>query len=136
MQVLNLPADGTAAGAGMDDYELRSHDGQVVVMIEFIGEPPHGDSYHSISVNGRKAPGYAWAGLFAFSDNSQYFVCNWMGHLYERRTIVIDCSQYKYFVLPDYVSSFCVQWPRINSVQKGGEALSFEFTGEEKWSQF
>ena len=131
MEKLKLPSDGTCEWAGMGNYNLKSPDGSQNIDLIYVGEPPHGDSYHHLIVNGKRAPGFAWGCLFAFSENSRYLVLSWMAKLVERKTMVIDCSQEKYFILPEYICSFSIDWPLIK--ENEGEH-SYVFSGSEQWS--
>lgn len=136
MEVLKLPSDGSCEWAGMGDYQLVSPNGSISANITYVGEPPHGDSYHYLGINGKKFPGYVWGCLFAFSPDSKYLVCSWMEKLIERKTVVINCADAKYFVLPKYIYKFSVNWPKV--VGEGGkwEELEYEFTGRETWSNY
>lgn len=136
METLKLPCDGSGKGAGMGDFDIRSSDAKVSIIIKYVGEPPHGDSYHSMSINKKPFPGYVWGGLFAFSSDSRYFVCSWMSKLIERKTIVIDCIENKYFVLPEYIHSFNIKWPLINESGETSGNKSYYFSGDEQWISY
>ena len=130
MEELKLPSDGTCEWAGMGSYNLISPDSSKIIDLIYAGEPPHGDSYHVLKVNGKKLPGFAWGCLFGFSKDSRYLVFSWMEKLFERKTMVLDCNQEKYFVLPEYIHSFSVNWPFIK--ENKGES-SYVFSGSEQW---
>jgi hypothetical protein len=136
VEKLNLPKDGSCKWAGMGDYQLISPNQNVSAIIKYVGEPPHGDSYHSMSVNGNSFPGYIWGCLFAFSSDSRYLVCSWMSKLVERKTVVIDCINQKYFVLPEYIYIFSVQWPKVSGVEGKWKDILYEFTGTETWLSY
>ena len=136
MEKLKLPVDGTCAWAGMSDYQLISPNNSVSAIIKYIGEPPHGDSYHSMSINENDFPGFAWGCLFAFSSDSRYLVCSWMCKWVERKTVVVDCVNKKYFVLPEYIYNFSIQWPKIIGVEGKSKNISYEFTGDEAWLNY
>jgi hypothetical protein len=136
VEVLKLPSDGTCAWAGMGDYQIISPDESISAHIVYVGEPPHGDSYHSLSINGKKFPGFVWGCLFAFSSDSKYLVCSWMKKPVERKTVVIDCVGQKYFVLPEYIYKFSVNWPKVIGVHGKWEGLEYEFTGDEAWTRY
>jgi hypothetical protein len=95
-----MAADGTGVWFGYDDFKIHSPDGKVVVLLSYAGEPPHGDSYHQILVNGTRVPGLAWAGTFAWSPCSRYFVVEWMKVKYERKIAVVDVYAERLFILP------------------------------------
>jgi hypothetical protein len=120
----------------MGDYQLVSPDGSILADIRYVGEPPHGDSYHDLSINGNRFPGYVWGCLFAFSTDSKYLVCSWMDKPIERKTVVIDCTNRKYLVLPQYIYEFSVGWPKVVGVNGKWEGLEYEFTGNEAWSNY
>lgn len=136
MEALKLPGDGSCKWAGMGDYQLISPNESIAATITYAGEPPHGDSYHSLSINGKKFPGYVWGCLFAFSSDSRYLVCSWMEKLTERKTVVIDCVSQNYFVLPEYIYKFSINWPKIVGIDGKWDGLGYEFTGNEAWSSY
>ena len=136
MEVLKLPNDGTCEWAGMGNYQLISPDGSISANITYVGEPPHGDSYHTLSINGKGFPGYVWGCLFAFSTDSRYLVCSWMEMLFERKTVVIDCVDKRYFILPVYIYNFSINWPSVVGADGKWEGLGYKFTGNEAWSNY
>lgn len=87
---LVLPADGAALWAGMGDYVLLTANGGHRVVLDYIGEPPFGDSYHRMTIDGVDFPGFAWGCLFATTPDGRYLAAEWMPRLYERMTILID----------------------------------------------
>ena len=136
MEILQLPKDGTGEWAGMKDYQLLSPDGNNSIDIKYVGEPPHGSSYHTLKVNGKSFPGYAWGCIFAFSTNSRYLICSWMLKKYERKTVVIDCLEFKFFELPEYIYNFRIEWPTIRGEGDYCSDLLYSFNGTEKWQTF
>lgn len=54
MEVLKLPSDGSCKWAGIGDYQLISPNESIAADVKYIGESPHGDSYHSLSIRGKK----------------------------------------------------------------------------------
>lgn len=133
MEHLKLPSDGSSVWAGMGDYLLISPDNTQSITLTYLSEPPHGDSYHYLEVNNKKLPGFAWGDCFAFSNDSRFLVFSWMEKLFERKTIVVDCIEEKYSILPVYINNFDVLWPTIqgNKYQK-----SYTFSGAETWLSF
>lgn len=127
---LILPSDGSCEWAGMGDYVLISPDANHRASLLYAGEPPHGDSYHKLTVDGKKFPGYAWGCLFAYSKDSRYLALSWMEKLVERKTVVIDSETRKYFVLPEYIHSFNLVWPVLHSTS---QETKYEFDGSETW---
>ncbi len=69
-----MPSDGSAIWAGMGNFILNSPDKSVRAELFYVGEPPHGDSYHSVIINSKQFLGWAWGCLFAFSQDSRYLV--------------------------------------------------------------
>jgi len=140
MEVANFeeklfPRDGGAVWTGMGNYCLVSPDKERRVILAYVGEPAHGDSYHQISIDGRAFPGYAWGCMFAFSPESRYLAFSWMAALIQRKTAVADVVERRYFVLPDYIHDFRFNWPLISGQNKS-KGHSYEFTGEEKWVSY
>ncbi|MGN6263696.1 MAG: hypothetical protein ACTHNO_23465 [Ralstonia sp.] len=133
MQVLQLPADGSSLWAGMDDIELITPDGRHHVHLRYEGEPPHGDSYHLIQIDGVPAPGYAWGCTFACTPDSRLLAMSWMEKRIERKTAVFDLEGGRYFVLPFYMGNFCFRWPRLECVDPACEQRSYAFNGNENW---
>ncbi|MBN2879391.1 MAG: hypothetical protein JXN65_07145 [Clostridia bacterium] len=68
-----------------------------VVELKYAGEPPHGDFYYDMYIDGNRIKGYVWAWTIAFPFKQKYIVCNWMSKLYERKTIIIDIEKLKFF---------------------------------------
>ena len=135
MQTIRLPADGTSRWAGMADYLLLSPDGGHRVLLKYAGEPPHGDSFHVVEIDGTRLPGFAWGCNFAFTRDSRFFAASWMAEPYERKTVVVDLKRRGYFVLSDYVADFTFHWPTLSGVGQS-EGVSFAFDGSEVWSTF
>lgn len=110
MKEMRFVAEGQAQWAGMGDYRLVSPDGKHQFEVVHAGEPPHGDSVHEVTVDGRAFPGYTWGCMFAISSCSGYAAFSWMATMCERRTIVVDMSEAKYAVLPEYIYDFVFRW--------------------------
>jgi hypothetical protein len=87
----------------MGDFLLCTPDGRHEIELLYAGEPPHGDSYHTIKIDGDTFPGFAWGCIFSISDDSRYLAFSWMATYIDRKTIVVDLESYSYFVLPKYV---------------------------------
>lgn len=136
MEQITLPSDGSCCWAGMGDYQISTPNQENILEISYLGEPPHGDSYHTAKINGLPFPGYVWGCLFASTENSRYIFCSWMSKLLERKTIAIDCVEHKYFVLPDYIHAFNVKWPKIMGCDGERANMFYEFTGKEQWLSF
>ena len=116
MTDMRFEADGSARWAGMGDFRLISPDGNHTVEIRYAGEPPHGDSYHRVTIDERTFPGFAWGCMFAFSPCSRYTAFSWMAALYERKTVVVDIEHSRYTVLPRYIQDFVFRWPELLGV--------------------
>ncbi|MHA6914568.1 hypothetical protein ACQUJO_15730 [Ralstonia pseudosolanacearum] len=136
MQTYALPPDGTSIFAGMADVALVMPNGRHSIHLRYEGEPPHGDSYHSIWIDGVRAPGYAWGCRFACTMDSRFLAMSWMGKLLEGRTAVFDLAERRYFVLPFYMADFRFRWPRLESVAAPFEGRSYEFDGTEVWREY
>ena len=85
-----LPADGTTIWAGMSDFVLLTANGAHRLVLEYVGEPPFGDSYHRLTIDGLNFPGLVWGGLFATTNDGRYLAASWMAHLYQRKIIIVD----------------------------------------------
>ncbi len=57
-QVVQFAADGFSQWVGMGDYTLASPNQLHRVALTYEGEPPHGDSYHRGTIDGRAFPGF------------------------------------------------------------------------------
>lgn len=119
--------------AGMGDFVLIPPDSSYDVTLRYEGEPPHGDSFHTVVISGRKLPGEAWGCMFAISACSGFIAFSWMARRFERRTIVVDAKQQRYFVLPQYIQDIRVEWPVIFDV---ASTDSYVFTDAEAWEAF
>lgn len=122
--------------AGMGDYELISLDGRHSIEIKYDGEPPHGDSYHLVRIDGAAFPGYAWGCLFGFSACSRFAIFSWMSKLCDRRTVVIDMKGKCCFVLPEYIYQFSIDWPSIKGEGQLSVGKQYVFTGQEQWHPY
>ncbi|MBB2487322.1 hypothetical protein H5407_18970 [Mitsuaria sp. WAJ17] len=134
--VIQFAADGRSRWAGMGDYLLVSPDGRHRLQSLYAGEPPHGDSFHRLHIDGRAFPGHAWGCCFAFSACSRYCVFSWMAQRYERRTVVVDLEQSAYFTLPHYFPDFTLQWPTVVCQASTGARRSYTVSGQEAWISF
>lgn len=132
---IEFSADGEGRWAGMGNYVLVSPDKQQEIALRYVGEPPHGDSFHELTLGEARLPGYVWGCIFAFSADSRFCAASWMAKLFERRTIVIDVTGRRYFVLPVYIHDFAFHWPTLTGV-RASTGLRFEFDGTEVWTAF
>lgn len=133
---LRFEPDGKSRWAGMGDYLLVSPDGRHSIAITYVGEPPHGDSYHTVNIDGSALPGYAWGCMYAFSKCSRYCAFSWMKKLYERRTIVVDLQNRTYCTPGFYFHHFEIQWPSILNEDRDKTLSHYTFTGQEVWRTF
>lgn len=130
-----LPNDGTSLWAGMANYILVTADAKHEIELRYLGEPPHGDSFHELRADGRQVPGYVWGATFAVSPCSRYLAASWMAERYERKTAVVDLESHRFAVLPIHIADFVFRWPALEgpgiaTVQK------YEFDGHEAWVPF
>lgn len=130
-----LPNDGSSVWAGMSNYVLEDVSGRHRIDLPYVGELPHGDSIHDLRVDGRKLPGFAWGRNFAVDPSARYLAASWMAQRFESRTIVIDMDKRKFTTLPNYIDDFVFKWPRLEGVGDPA-APSYEFTGQEGWTEF
>ena len=134
-ETIELPADGASRWAGMGNYVLISPDGQHKVALRYSGEPPHGDSFHELEVDGVRLPGFAWGCTFAFTVDSRYFAASWMAKLYERKTIVVDVERRQFFVAPDYIHDFAFRERTLEGVG-ASHGLRFDLDSMTAGAQF
>jgi hypothetical protein len=73
---------------------------------------------------------------FAFSSCSRYFVFSWMSKLYERRTVVANIQDRRYFILPEYIYKFTVMWPTVVGDGEVSDDQQYIFTGSEQWLSY
>ena len=135
-EIIWFASDGQARWVGMGDFVLVSPDEAHRVELTYVGEPPHGDSYHRATIDRAAFPGEAWGCLFAFSVCSRYLVFSWMAKRYERRTVVVDLQDQRYFVLPWYMYHFRVSWPTIVGEGEGSAGKDYTFSGAEAWLSY
>lgn len=127
-----FPQDGSALWAGMGNYRLVSANRIHQIQLTYIGEPPHGDSYHQIVIDEHSFPGHVWGCMFALSHDYRYLVFSWMPALAERKAVVVDIIDRRYFVLPEYFYDFSFNWPYV--LERGvSTGRVYEFTGKEQW---
>jgi hypothetical protein len=133
MENIYMPSDGTPIWFGYGHGLLFSPNSLNKITLKYIGEPPHGDSYHTILINEHKFPGYAWGCMFSFSQDSRYFSLSWMEKLFDRKTIIIDCENMSYTVLEEYFWGITFSWPSVLSYSEKQGGLKYVFTGNEEW---
>ncbi|RYG75159.1 MAG: hypothetical protein EON59_18505, partial [Alphaproteobacteria bacterium] len=112
----------------MADYILATADGKHEIELLYMGEPPHGDSFHALLADGRQLPGYVWGCNFAVSLCSRYLAASWMADLYERRTIVIDLEEHAFVALPVHIPDFMFRWPILDGSDIAA-TTAYQFTG-------
>lgn len=105
-QIVEMPNDGNSIWIGMDDFILKTHNSKQHIIIKYLGEPPHGDSYHKLTINNIECPGFAWGCNFAINRGCNFLALSWMEKLYDRKTIIIDIDNMMYGVLGSYVYDF------------------------------
>jgi hypothetical protein len=130
-----LPGDGQSCWAGMGDIVLVSPDGRREVVLRYAGEPPFGDSYHQLEVEGARLPGFAWGCNFAFSPDSRFLAASWMAKLYERRTAIVDVEQRRFCVLSAYLYDFAFDGTVLTGVE-GEPAVRFDPVAAKTWTSF
>ncbi len=117
----------------MGDYSLISPDRCHEVIIRYVGEPPHGDSYHQARIDGRAFPGFFWGTYFGFSANSRFFAGSWMPDLYDRMTIVVDVREKRYAVAPENIAPFAFEKLLLKGVGISANAVPFEISDDQGW---
>lgn len=119
--------------AGMGDFLLVSPNGNHEIQLPYVGEPPWGDSYHTIQIDGHDIPGLAWGCAFAMSSCSRYLAFSWMRQRIERKTMVVDMEERRYTILPNYIFVLEIEWPYILGEWEGRKGKDYEFNGAESW---
>lgn len=132
-KIVQFTADGSSKWAGMGDYILISPNQMHRIEIIYESEPPHGDSYHRGTIDGKIFPGFIWGRMFAFSSCSRYAIFSWMSKPIARQTVVVDLSEKRYSLLPEYIYDFTVSWPVITAKDQEVSGRQFTFEGNEKW---
>ena len=108
---------------GMSDYRLILKQSNHEILMKYIGEPPHGDSYHQIELNGKLLKGYYWGCMFLFPSMQRYMVASWMEKLFERKTIIVDFKLKLYTVLDKYWYDFKEIDDKIVLINKATEEV-------------
>lgn len=93
----------------MDDFSIKLHVSNKILFLKYVSEPPFGDSYHKLSIDGDDYEGYVWGCNFIFPFAQNFLVCSYMSVLYERKTIIINLLTKKNYILPQYYHSFAVK---------------------------
>lgn len=135
MQRVEFTSDARHKPIGMGDFILVSPDAKHEIELLYEGEPPHGDSYHLVSIDGMRYPGYVWGCMFGFSSCSRYFVFSAMPTKYERRTAAVDLTTMSYFLLPQYIYQFNLDWPKVAGEGPISSGVSYVFDGKEAWTK-
>ncbi|WP_129587790.1 hypothetical protein [Herbaspirillum robiniae] len=120
----------------MGDFVLSTPDGRHEFEFLYVGEPPHGDSYHSIRIDGAPFPGLAWGSPIYISSDSRYVAFSWMAKPIERETIVIDLTDRRYLLLPRYCLNVKILWPNIVDVSIPPYPVVYRIDEQEKWISF
>jgi hypothetical protein len=74
--------------------------------------------------------------MFAFSSCSRYVGFSWMPALYDRRTVVADMDEFRFFVLPEYMYDFSFNWPAVLSEGTATRRMAHVFDGSETWAAY
>lgn len=98
----------------MDDFRINLHLSGKVIFLKYISEPPFGDSYHKLSIDGEEYEGYVWGCNFIFPFKHNFLICSWMSAPYERKTMITNLRTKKKYILEKYYHSFEV---RDNSIE-------------------
>ena len=93
----------------MNDYFINLKKSNHTIELNYVSEPPHGDSYHKMRIDGVTLKGYVWGCMFLFPINQEYIVCSWMEKLYERKTIIINIENKSYHILNEYWYDFRIE---------------------------
>ena len=102
MEIITTSNDYKCQWYGMDDFKIILEKSNHIVELTYKGEPPHGDSYHKMKINDFQVPGLTWGGMYMFPYAQEYIICSWMSKLYERKTIIIDIRNRRYYITKDY----------------------------------
>jgi len=78
--------------------DMSKHD----IELKYAGEPPHGDFYYEMDIDGQRIAGYVWAWVISFPFKQKYIVCHWVSRLFERKTIIIDIETLKFIEMDKY----------------------------------
>jgi hypothetical protein len=102
---------------GYADYYFDTPNGGPRVLLSYAGEPPHGDSYHKLTIGAKTIRGFVWSSEIQWSQCRNYFTCDWLegmgGYVGAngfvltqvlRATIVVSPSlaQYRIVLKPSY----------------------------------
>lgn len=109
MIITDITDDLQSHWLGMQDFTVNLKLSGITISLSYVGEPPFGDSYHSLSIDGLPVSGYIWGCNFIFPDQQQFMVCSWMEQLYERKTVIIELSTLKLFVTDRYWYDYKVE---------------------------
>lgn len=102
-QTVYCPSNGDSIYGGYGDYCFVSPDRTKNAFLTYLREPPFGDAYGRLAIEGRPFPGYVWGSFFAWSTDSRYFSFAWMQTLYDRKTVIADINTTTFCVLTDYI---------------------------------
>jgi hypothetical protein len=93
----------------MNDYEINLQIISKTITLLYVSELSHGDSYHKLYIDGTEFSAYVWGCNFLFPYEQKYLVCSYMKKLYERKTVIINLKNLKYYILPKYYHRFSCQ---------------------------
>ena len=134
-EMLHCPQDGSRVWFGMADYEVYSPNERTLLVLSYVGEPPHGDSQHKVLFQGWVVPGFAWGNGLAWSPCSRYLTLDWLPRLgaVARQCIVIDVERQSTFTLLEHVEVSRFIYPCVYVGAGIHERVAFEFSGQERW---
>lgn len=112
----------------MDDFRINLHLSNKILLLKYVSEPPFGDSYHQLSIDGEEYEGYVWGCNFIFPFKHNFLICSWMSAPYERKTIIINLLTKKKYILPKYYHSFEVRDSSIEFIDTAGATLAVNDT--------
>ena len=119
----------------MGDYTLVSPDKLLEISLRYLGEAPHGDSYHEMTIEGVRLPGLFWGSNFAFTADASLLAASWMAELYDRETIIIEIARRRFCALPDYLYNFNFDGLRLVGVGTSKD-VSYDVAGRRGWITF
>ena len=122
-----IPNSGNGICMAMNDFLAKTNNGKHEIFLKYIGEPPHGDSYHEMTIDGNKIAGFVWGCMFVCDENNENLFFQWMEQYIERKLVIYNFKNKKIYVLPTFINKFYIQDDFICGYNDNNEEIKFNY---------
>ena len=117
-------------GLWMGYYNLisaKTNDNKHEIFLKYIGETPHGDSYHEIIVDGNKLDGLAWGCMFLCDEKNENLFFQWMEKFIERKVVMYNFQNKKLYIFPIFINNFYLDNEYIYGYNDNKEEIKYNY---------